>query len=90
MYQILWDDKARADVASLADRDRRLIISKVDLLANDARPMMSTKLRIGNDTYRLRAGRWRVFYIIDVEQRQVVISRVMKRDESTYRHPWRP
>ena len=89
MYQILWDVKAQSDVASLPEKDRRLVIGKIDSLAIDARPPGSTALRIVKGTYRLRAGRWRIFHTVDTEQRHVVISRVMKRDESTYRHLWR-
>lgn len=85
MYQVLWDAKAEDDLAVLSEKDRRIVISKVDLLMNDARSPGAIKLSVAN-AYRLRAGRWRIFYRLEQRNRHVVISRVMKRDESTYRH----
>ena len=86
MYHVLWDAKAEHDLAALSEKDQRIVISKVDLLMEDARPPGAIKLSLANDAYRLRAGRWRIFYRVEQKDRHVVISRVMKRDESTYRH----
>lgn len=61
MYQVLWDAKAEDDLAVLSEKDRRIVISKVDLLMNDARSPGAIKLSVAN-AYRLRAGRWRIFY----------------------------
>ena len=84
MYQVLWDTKAENDLAALSEKDRRIVISKVDLLMEDATPPGAIKLSAAN-AHRLRAGRWRIFYHLERRDRCVVISRVMKRDESTYR-----
>jgi len=58
-------------------------------LAVNPRPAGSTKLVGTRNTWRVRVRidgeAWRVIYEIDDAQRLVVITRVVRRDEGTYR-----
>jgi mRNA interferase RelE/StbE len=53
-------------------------------LAKEPRPLGVTRL-IGTDFLRLRVGQLRVIYLVDDTARLVVILRVARRAESTYR-----
>ena len=53
-------------------------------LAVEARPYGVTKVQ-GTDFWRLRVGDLRIAYLIDDDQRLVVVLRVARRSESTYR-----
>jgi mRNA interferase RelE/StbE len=50
----------------------------------EPRPPGSAKL-VGSDFWRLRVGDLRVIYAIDDDARLVVVLRVARRSESTYR-----
>ena len=53
-------------------------------LGVDPRPPGTTKLT-GTDYWRLRSGELRVIYVIDEDGALVVVLRVARRSESTYR-----
>jgi len=58
-------------------------------LANDPRPPGASKLTSTRDLWRIRVRiegvQWRVVYRLHPRQRQVVVTRVVRRDEGTYR-----
>ena len=58
-------------------------------LANDPRPPGVDKLTSTRDLWRIRVRiegvQWRVVYRLHARQRQVVVTRVVRRDEGTYR-----
>lgn len=66
--------------STIQDRVLRAIAN----LAENPRPLRARKLRGTSDLYRIRVGRYRVIYWIDDEERLVVITKIAKRDESTY------
>jgi mRNA interferase RelE/StbE len=53
-------------------------------LAFDPRPSGVAKL-VGTELWRLRLGDLRVIYLIDEDSRLIVILKVARRSESTYR-----
>ena len=53
-------------------------------LGIDPRPPGATKL-VDSDAWRLRVGDLRIIYLIDDEARLIVILKVARRSESTYR-----
>ena len=53
-------------------------------LADDPRPAGAARVR-GSDFLRVRSGDLRIVYAIDEEAREVVVLRVARRSESTYR-----
>jgi mRNA interferase RelE/StbE len=82
----------RVDLAPTAQRQLRKLPPGIAAslrgpilaLARNPRPPAATKL-VGTDFWRLRIGDVRVIYAIDDEARLVVILRVARRSESTYR-----
>jgi len=82
----------RVDIAPAAQRHlRRLppgdaarLRGPIIALGSEARPIGASKL-IGTEYWRLRVGDLRVVYAIDDAARLVVILRVARRSESSYR-----
>jgi len=82
----------RVELASAAVRQLRklppgvaaVLRAPILALAIDPRPSGTAKLA-GSDLWRLRIGDVRVIYAIDDRKRTVVILRVARRSESTYR-----
>jgi mRNA interferase RelE/StbE len=53
-------------------------------LGLDPRPRGATGIA-DTDFLRIRVGEWRVIYLVDDEAREVVVLRIARRSESTYR-----
>ena len=62
----------------------RRVVRPVQALGLEPRPYGAVRLR-GTDFRRIRMGQLRVVYLIDETERRVVIVRVARRSESTYR-----
>ena len=84
--QVIWLERALADLAAIARQDRRTaqrIVDAVNRLAEhnagDVR-----KLAGGTGEYRLRVGDWRVIFTFEDSGRTLVVSRVLRRNEGTY------
>ena len=82
-YDIRLDAGARRDLKKLARREFQRIDERIVALGTEPRPAGATKL--WNDSYRIRIGPWRVIYLVDDDERVVVITAVRRRGESTYR-----
>jgi len=66
-------------------REAQLEIAKaIDELENNARPAGCRKLR-ETGLWRVRAGRYRVVYVIDEEAKVVTVVKVAIRREDTYK-----
>lgn len=85
-------DRYRVDLAPAAQRQlRRLppgdaaaLRGPVLALGMDPRPPGAMKLA-GADAWRVRVGQLRIIYVVEDEPRVVVILKVARRSESTYR-----
>ena len=72
-------------------RGTTLLALRVVILAlvNDPRPPGASKLSGTRDPWRIRLRiegvQWRVIYRLHARQRQVVVTRLVRRDEGTYR-----
>jgi mRNA interferase RelE/StbE len=53
-------------------------------LTEEPRPLGATKL-VGTEFWRIRVGDLRVVYVVDAAARRIVVLRVARRSESTYR-----
>lgn len=86
------EGRSRVELAPAAQRQlRRLppgaaaaLRSPILALGLEPRPQGATKL-IGTDLWRLRVGDLRVIYLIDEAHGLVIVLRVARRSESTYR-----
>ena len=86
-YSVGYSAKAnreKADVEKSSPRDWRRLSARIDDLARTPRPYGSEKLT-GVDGYKLRVGQWRVIYVAVDRDRTVIITRISRRHEGTYR-----
>ena len=88
MYRIEVTPAAERELNKLKERMHRRDFEGLGVaiprLASEPRPRGATKLR-GEAAYRIRIGRYRVIYDIDDDRALVVILKVVRRSESTYR-----
>jgi len=84
MYQILWEKKALKQLSRIPVDDRKSINESVKNLSNwpDCR---NVKILMNHEyQYRLRVGRYRVFFDLENILKILRIEEVKKRDERTY------
>ena len=85
--RVVWQDRAPDDLASLRRRDRRAverISDAVDALAEDNTGDVR-KLTSAAGQYRLRVGSWRVLFTFEDRGETILVRRVLRRNEGTYR-----
>ncbi|UCC65611.1 MAG: type II toxin-antitoxin system RelE/ParE family toxin [Anaerolineae bacterium] len=73
-------------MAGLPRQDQARVIAAVKALAQEPRPSGCRPVK-GADrgTYRVRVGDFRVVYVVLDDERTVILARVTRRSESTYR-----
>jgi mRNA interferase RelE/StbE len=86
LYKIEYERRAQKELASLPQGARRRVVQAIEDLAGNPTPPGSRKISGTDDGYRVRVGRYRVIYGIREEVLVVVIVRVAKRDQATYRN----
>jgi len=85
-YQIRIGKRVRKEVDRLPRQDQARILVAVKALAQDPRPPGCKPIKVaGQGTYRVRVGDYRVIYTVLDNERVVVVARVARRSESTYR-----
>lgn len=84
LYEILYEPHAERDLDKVPANDFRRLDAKICALAENPRPVGVEKLTV--TTYRIRSGDWRVIYLIDDGAKRIVISRIRRRNERTYRN----
>jgi mRNA interferase RelE/StbE len=82
-YEIFYDDAACKDLDPLPEKQYQPLDKAIIELGANPRPNGSTKLH--DHVYRVRVGSWRIIYIVDDENRRMVVSRVKRRNERTYK-----
>jgi len=87
-WQYSFARRAERDLESVNDDgDRSRIFEALDrLAANPVRGDVDvTKLGGTGDQWRLRVGRWRVIFEYDRSSHLILVTRVLPRNEGTYR-----
>jgi mRNA interferase RelE/StbE len=84
-YRVDLSPAAQRQLRRLPPGDAAKLRGPILALAIDPRPPGATKL-VESSVWRLRVGPLRVVYSIDDAERLVVVLRVARRSESTYRH----
>ena len=69
---------------AIPKKDYQRIYQKLRGLAEDQRPRGSLKLE--DDLYRIRSGAYRIIYAILEEQQTVLVVKIARRSEKTYRN----
>ncbi|MDH7484942.1 MAG: type II toxin-antitoxin system RelE/ParE family toxin [Anaerolineae bacterium] len=84
MYRVDWASKrVERQLERLPQDAQERVLKAIAALADNPRPFGVQKLE--DDLYRIRIGRYRVVYWVSDEERLVVITKVAKRSEHTYR-----
>ncbi len=76
---------AARDLRSLPVRARQRIEPVILALADQSRPSGARKLQAQERAYRVRVGDYRVIYEVYDEERLVVVLRVARRSEASYK-----
>ena len=84
-YKVIYrSQRVQRILQRIPEADARRIDAAIANLAADPRPAGARKLR-GRPAYRIRAGDYRVIYLIDDADQVVTIDAILRRDEGTYR-----
>jgi len=89
MYTLRSAPSAQRDIATLKQRapkdDFERLNKAIRGLAEEPRPQGVMKIKGYDGGYRIRVGNYRVVYRIYDDANKVVISHVLRRNETTYR-----
>jgi len=84
VYHVNWASrKVERQIEKLPPDIQERMLEVIAALANNPRPFGVHKLE--DDLYRIRIGKYRVIYWLNDRERLVVITKVAKRSERTYR-----
>ncbi|MCC7355861.1 MAG: type II toxin-antitoxin system RelE/ParE family toxin [Anaerolineae bacterium] len=83
-YTVQIERAALASLKKLSIADRRRVTAAIDALAGNPRPRGAIQLK-GQRLYRLRVGRYRVVYEVRDNVLLVIVVRVTRRAEDTYK-----
>jgi len=75
--------RIKRELRRIPYHDRARIIKLIEALKEDPRPYGIVQLE--PNVYRLRIGDYRVIYKVFDEERLVIIGRIVRRSEATYR-----
>jgi mRNA interferase RelE/StbE len=85
-WTIVIDRQPQKEMRHLPSGLRQRVDSAILALAEDPRPVGCRPVTDApRGTYRVRVGAYRVIYTVLDAERVIVVARVRKRDESTYR-----
>ena len=85
-YRIEIEHRAQKALGRLPKRDRTRVVAAIDALAQDPRPAGCGTVRAApRGTYRIRVGDSRVIYLVLDHEKVIVVARVARRSETTYR-----
>ncbi len=82
-YQVLVRARAEKQLDRVPFADHPRIVRAVVALGDDPRPHGCRKLF--DDLYRIRVGEYRVVYKVDDQRKEVIVGKVARRSEHTYR-----
>ncbi|MEE9613889.1 MAG: type II toxin-antitoxin system RelE/ParE family toxin [Thermodesulfobacteriota bacterium] len=83
-YRVVVEKRVGKEALKIPSRHRASIDKAVLSLASDPRPRNCKKLT-DREGYRVRVGDYRILYVVDDEARTVVIYRIKRRGERTYK-----
>ncbi len=89
MHNLKIAPAAERDIGKIRQRasgqDSERLRRAIANLAEEPRPLGVRKLKAKDSTYRIRVGNYRVIYDVYDGDSEVVILRVLRRTEATYR-----
>ncbi|MCY3861633.1 MAG: type II toxin-antitoxin system RelE/ParE family toxin [bacterium] len=85
MYRVELSPAAQRQVRRLAPEAARQVRDVLRNLVDEPRPARSVKLSGFAAVWRVRAGQLRIIYEVHDDERRLMVLRVARRDERTYR-----
>jgi mRNA interferase RelE/StbE len=82
-YKVLLSRRVPKDLDAIPRQDYKRIYSVLRALGEEPRPAGCVKL--DDHVYRVRVGHYRIIYSILDDDRTLLITKVARRSESTYR-----
>lgn len=82
MYEIIFTSRASREFRKLTSALQERLAGEIDRLAANPRQIGTKKLR--GQLYRIR-GDWRIIYEVIDKENLVIIGKVVRRSEDTYR-----
>lgn len=70
---------------SVAYQDKDRVKEAIDALAGDPRPSGCVKVRLTESTFRIRVGPYRIIYRVYDSADTIVVARIARRSENTYK-----
>lgn len=83
-YEVLFYSSALKELNRLPDETFKRIDPEIRALSHTPRPPGVKKLH-GN-RYRIRIGPWRLIFAVFDQEQKIVVLRIARRSESTYRN----
>lgn len=84
-YRVELRPAAQRDLRRVPEKDLERLEPAILSLGDEPRQHASAKLKAAEQVYRLRVGQYRVIYEILEPEGLVVVTRVRRRGEGTYR-----
>lgn len=85
-YQIRVGRRVRKEMARLPRQDQARLLAAIKALAGDPRPAGCSPVKAADKgTYRVQVGDYRVIYVVLDDKQAIIVARVARRSESTYR-----
>ena len=85
-YHLEIERQPLKEIARLPWQDQERIEAAIDGLADDPRPKGCQPVKATDPgTYRLRVGDYRIIYLVRDADQVVIVARVARRREDTYR-----
>lgn len=82
MYDIILTPHARREFDKLSSTDRERVEGAIAHLG--VNPRLAGVKKLFGAIYRIRAGDWRIIYVISDKNHQVVVVKIARRSEDTY------
>lgn len=83
-FEVLYEREAAKRLDRLRGKSYERVQAAIDSLAANPRP--PGVVRLEDDIYRKRVGRWRIIYQVVEEEKVVLIVRIRLRNERTYKN----
>ena len=86
IYEVLVGKRVRKEMARFPRQDQSRIVTKLRALAENPRPIGCEPVKAAEPgTHRLRVGNYRIVYTVEDAAQTVVVARVARRGEDTYK-----
>lgn len=78
--KVFFKKSVENDLALIPAEDLRRILERIEMLSHDPRPPGCEKLT-GQNRFRIRQGRYRIFYSIPDQEQTIIVVKVAHRKD---------